>query len=133
MSYSKGARRERELLSELNKNGYVGLRAPSSGSTTKRELPDIIAGKDGFSLAIEVKASSKDKIYVDKTEIDDLKTFSDAFGSEYYLAVKFNYCDWMFFKEDELYETEKSYRIEKNLSAEKQRTIDDVCQQVKKN
>jgi len=53
MSYSKGARRERELLSELNKNGYVGLRAPSSGSTTQRELPDIIAGKDGFCLAIE--------------------------------------------------------------------------------
>ncbi len=128
MSYNKGARRERELLSILNENGYVGLRAPSSGSTTQRELPDVIAGKDGISLAIEVKASSKDKIYVDKTEIDDLKTFSDAFGSEYYLAVKFNYCDWMFFKEDELHETDKSYRIEKNLSSENQRLIEDVCQ-----
>ena len=68
MSYSKGARRERELLSNLNERGYVGLRAPSSGSTTQRELPDIIAGKNGFSLAIEVKDSSKDKIYVDKTK-----------------------------------------------------------------
>jgi Holliday junction resolvase len=133
MSYSKGARRERELLSELNKNGYVGLRAPSSGSTTQRELPDIIAGKDGFCLAIEVKASSKDKIYVDKTEIEDLKIFSEAFGSEYYLAVKFNYCDWMFFKDDELVETEKSYRIEKNLSEESQRSIDEVCQELTKN
>lgn len=128
MSYSKGARRERELLSELNKKGYVGLRAPSSGSTTQRELPDIIAGKGGDSLAIEVKASSKDKIYVDKTEINDLKIFSDAFGSEYYIGVKFNYCDWMFFKKEELHETKKSYRIEKNLNEEEQRTIDDVCQ-----
>ena len=133
MSYSKGARRERELLSNLNERGYVGLRAPSSGSTTQRELPDIIAGKNGFSLAIEVKASSKDKIYVDKTEIEDLKTFSDAFGSEYYLAVKFNYCDWMFFKDEELFETEKSYRIEKDLSEESQKTIDEVCQELTEN
>jgi Holliday junction resolvase len=125
--YEKGARRERELLSEISEYGYVGLRAPSSGSTTDRELPDVLAGKEGTSIAIEVKTSSKDVIYVDKTEIEDLQMFSEAFGAEYYLGVKFDYVDWMFFKKDELKQTEKSYKIEKNLSNEQVRTIEDVC------
>lgn len=38
-------RYERELVSALDECGYVAMRAPSSGSATDRDLPDLLAGR----------------------------------------------------------------------------------------
>lgn len=113
MSYKKGARRERELLEEFYEEGYVGFRAPSSGSTTDRELPDVIVGNSGKTISIEAKGSGGETKYISKKEVEDLIYFADQFGSEYYIAVRFDYCDWVFMGEEEMHETEKSYRIKK--------------------
>lgn len=126
MSYSKGARGERELLSVFSEYDFVGLRAPSSGSTTQRELPDILVGDGSCVLAVEAKRSGGDYQYIDKYEIDDLYYFAEAFGAEPYIAVRFDYGDWFFFKEDELHKTDSGqYRV-KNENVDKGRSISEI-------
>jgi len=128
MSGQKGNKGENELGSLFGERGYTWMRQAGSG-TADRCLPDICVGKDGHFIAIEVKRwASQDYNYVSKEEVEDLIYFAENFGAEYYIAARFNYGSWMFFKKEELHETEKSYRIEKNLSEGEQRTIDDVCQ-----
>jgi len=125
MSYKKGARRERELIDELEKRDYVGLRAPSSGSTTDRELPDVLVGKSSRALAFEVKTSSGDVKYIDKEEVYDLQKFAEAFGCRCYIAMRFDHCDWYFFIAGDMHETRKSYRVRKeNIDCGK--TIEEI-------
>jgi Holliday junction resolvase len=61
---TKGSRRERELVNQLDETGFAVMRAPASGSATERELPDVLAGDNGYFLAIEAKSSSGDPIYL---------------------------------------------------------------------
>ena len=111
--YEKGARRERELVKELEKRGFRAMRAPSSGSTTDRELPDVLAGNGERFYAIEVKASSEDKKYIPKEEVKDLETFADAFGAEALIGMRFDYEEFAFFKKEELHSTDKNYRVDR--------------------
>jgi Holliday junction resolvase len=114
MSYSKGAKGERELLDIFGEKGFVGLRAPSSGSTTQKELPDVLVGDGTCVLAIEVKRAGGDYQYIDEYEVDDLYYFAEAFGAEPYIGVRFDYGDWRFFTKDELHQTVGGkYRIKK--------------------
>jgi Holliday junction resolvase len=114
-NYTKGARGERELLEIFYEEGFVGLRAPSSGSTTERELPDLIVGCNGQAICLEVKRCSGDYFYIDSEEIEDLYTFSDAFGTDAYIAIRFDYQrEWRFFKEDMMHKTDGDrYRVKK--------------------
>lgn len=115
MSYSKGAKGERELIELFAKYDFVGLRAPSSGSTTQRELPDVLVGNGCCIFAIEAKRCGGDYKYIDEYEIDDLYYFSEAFGAEPYIGVRFDYGDWRFFKEGDLHQTDGGqYRIKKD-------------------
>jgi len=67
------------------------MRAPASGSATKRPLPDIVAGsgKRGLQFAIEVKTTKAETLYVDKDSIRQLVEFAHTFGCEPVLAIKF--------------------------------------------
>jgi Holliday junction resolvase len=113
-NYTKGARGERELLSIFGEENFVGLRAPSSGSTTQRELPDILVGRRGFVLAIEAKREGGEYKYLDEQEIEDLYYFAEQFGAEPYIAIRFDYGDWYFFKREEMHQTDSGrYRIKK--------------------
>lgn len=124
--YTKGAKGERELLEIFSEYNFVGLRAPSSGSTTERELPDVLVGDGCCVFAIEAKRSGGEYKYIDKYEIDDLHYFAECFGAEPYIAVRFDYGDWYFFKQEELHETEGGqYRI-KNENVNKGETISDI-------
>lgn len=119
--YDKGARGERELIEILEeKKDYACLRAPASGASTKRELPDVLAGNGDQVLVLEVKRWSKDKDYqyLTKKEVHDLKYFAEVFGGEYYIAARFDYGSWGFFKIEDLKETEKNYRVDTFKSVE---------------
>jgi Holliday junction resolvase len=131
---SKGSRGENELGYAFADRGFAWIRTAGSG-TASRELPDITIG-DGGSLAVfEVKrwSNKADYEYLSKQEVEDLIFFAEQFGAEYYIASRFDYKKWDFHKKEEMKETNKSYRIENVKNEERQRSIDEVCQELKTN
>ena len=60
----KGSAEERDLVHKLWDRHFAAMRAPASGGATKKPLPDVIAGNGKIYLAIEVKTTTKDKIYI---------------------------------------------------------------------
>lgn len=110
---TKGSRRERELTNRLHEQGWRVMRAPSSGSATDRDLPDVLAGNGERFYAIEAKASSKKPIYIGKGEIESLRYFSEGFGATPLVGARFDRCAWYFFHPSELHETEKSLRVKR--------------------
>lgn len=113
-NYDKGASGERELINILDREDFAVMRAPASGASTSRELPDIIAGNGESFFVFEVKRwnNDRDYEYLTKEEVHDLQFFAESFGAEYYIAVRFDYGSWGFFKADELHETSKNYRVD---------------------
>jgi len=89
-SNRKGAAAERECINALADEGWGVMRAPASGSGTTRSLPDVLAGRNGNMYAFELKASSDETIYIDSTEVAELKTFCRFFGGLPRIAVRFN-------------------------------------------
>jgi Holliday junction resolvase len=68
----KGSAEERDLVHKLWERNFAAMRAPASGGATKRPLPDVVAGNGRLYLAIEVKTTTKDKVYNDEAQINDL-------------------------------------------------------------
>ena len=86
-----GDAKERELVREIEgTNGWVAMRAPSSGSATARDLPDVLAGHRGRTLVVELKSSGGDPIYIDQEEIEALERFAQAFGGEALVACRWS-------------------------------------------
>ena len=103
------------------------MRAPASGGATKKPLPDVVAGNGKLYLAIEVKTTTKDKVYIDSSQIDALIEFSEIFGAEAYIGVKFKYTKWMFLKPEDAERTKKgSYKVEKNYALANASEIDEI-------
>lgn len=91
-------RYERELVNALDECGYVAMRAPSSGSATGRDLPDVLAGRGdiydtpgpaSFALAIEHKSTSATTAYADEGEVEALVRFAEAFGAVPLVGARF--------------------------------------------
>jgi Holliday junction resolvase len=113
----KGDRRERELVNRLDEAGFAVMRAPASGSSTARELPDALAGDGELFYAIEAKSSSGDPIYLDGEEVEALVYFARNFGAKPRIAVRFDREDWYFFHPADLYTTDAgSYRVKKQTA-----------------
>ena len=86
-----GDAKERELVREIDgQNGWVAMRAPSSGSATDRDLPDVLAGSDGRTLVVELKSSGGDPVYIDQEEVQALQRFAQAFGGTAYIACRWS-------------------------------------------
>lgn len=87
----RGFREERELVEIFWRKGFAAVRIPASGSSSSRPLPDILVGSSRYGkyLAIEVKTTSSDTIYVSSIELSSLVEFSRIFGAQPLLAVKF--------------------------------------------
>jgi len=119
MSYTKGTRGERELLSMFYDEGFVGFRAPSSGSTTDRELPDVLVGDGKKTYAIESKRADEGPVYLPHEEVEDLSFFSLMFGADALVAFREDYGDWNFWKPNELYSTGNSFRVRNEEEARK--------------
>lgn len=123
----KGTTEERDLVNKLWERNFGAMRAPASGGATKRPLPDVIAGNGKIYLAIEVKTTTKDKIYIDFPQIDALTEFSRIFGASPYIGVKFKYTKWLFLEPNIITRTKnKNYKIEKSFALEKGLEIDEI-------
>ena len=123
----KGSREERELVKMLWDADCAAMRAPASGGATKKPLPDVIAGNGKIYLAIEVKSTSSERIYIDSGKIDALLEFSRIFGAQPYVGAKFKREKWRFVSIDNLYITkQKNYRLDKELAFNKGIELDEL-------
>lgn len=110
---SRGIEDERELVRKLDKLGFAVLRAPASGSRTKLDRPDILAGRKSFCLALEVKTTAKNILYLEKASVSQLLRFSEKFGAKAMVAVKFKHKGkgWLLLEPRELSPTTRGYRV----------------------
>lgn len=122
----KGSVEERDLVNKLWDAGFAAMRAPASGGATKRPLPDVLAGNGDLYLAIEVKSSRNEHIYIDKEKITNLIEFSEIFGATAYVGVKFIRKPWRFVKLDDLHVTPKNYRVNIDLAFSKGLDFEEV-------
>jgi len=113
----KGSRVERELVKMLWNADCAAMRAPASGGATKKPLPDIIAGNGKVYLAIEVKSTSANHIYINSDKIVGLIEFSTIFGAEPYLGAKFKNKKWRFVHVNDLIKTRgDNYKVDVDLA-----------------
>lgn len=123
----KGSRVERELVKMLWDADCAAMRAPASGGATKKPLPDIIAGNGRIYLAIEVKTTSADHIYITSEKIKGLKEFSEIFGAEPFLGAKFKNKKWRFVHMDDLVKTRgENYKVTVDLAFSKGLEFDEL-------
>ena len=122
-----GTREERELVKMLWDADCAAMRAPASGGATKKPLPDVIAGNGSIYLAIEVKSTSLERIYINAEKIDGLKEFAALFGAKPYVGIKFLRKKWRFICPEDLYKTKNNnYRLNMDLAFDKGLEFDEI-------
>ena len=94
----RGYDAERALVRKLRSLGFKAVRVPSSAPSSE-PLPDVFATLDNGLLAVEVKASTGDRVYFSSNQVKKLFEFLEIF-SVYnkrvaLLAGKFPY-KWIF-------------------------------------
>lgn len=92
----KGYKKEWELFHFLWKKGFAVARVAGSGSTSMPAC-DLIAGNKKEKWAIEVKSTKNSKVYINKNQIKELLEFSEKFGLEPVIFVKFFRKGWYLF------------------------------------
>ncbi len=97
----KGANAERELLKMFSGNGWRAARVAGSGIGDESPC-DLIAGFSGKKYAIECKTCKEKKRYLQKEQINDFLVFSEIFGLEPLLALRFNREGWFFLNPKEV-------------------------------
>ncbi len=127
-----GSREERELVNMLWDADCAAMRAPASGGATKKPLPDIIAGNGEIYLAIEVKSSSKNRVYINSQKVDALLEFSGIFGAQPFIGAKFLREKWRFVRPEDLFKTkQENYRLDKELAFSKGLEFDELLGKTK--
>jgi len=122
---AKGTSGERDLVHKFWALNWACIRVAGSGSS-RYPSPDILAGNGLRKVAVECKTTSKEKIYIEKKQIEGLQYFSGIFGTESYIAVKFPEEEWLFLSIDDLNESEKSYVIGRNHAISKGFILDEL-------
>ncbi|USN45782.1 MAG: Holliday junction resolvase [Candidatus Woesearchaeota archaeon] len=107
---AKGSNAERELIHLFWQAGWAAVRVAGSGSS-KYPSPDVLASNNLRKIALEVKATRDHAKYFTKKEIEELVLFSNTFGAECFVAIKFPKGNWRFVSVEDLKITEKSYMI----------------------
>lgn len=108
---AKGLNAERELVKMFWDNGWAAVRVAASGAI-KWPAPDVLAGNSLRKFAIEVKITKTTKQYFTKKEVDELKEFAKLFGTEVWLAIKFNRLNWYFVSPEDIDKTDENYVID---------------------
>ena len=122
-----GSKEERDLVNKLWNANFAAMRAPASGGATKRPLPDVLAGNGKLYLAIEVKSTRQEYIYIDNEKITNLLKFSKIFGAKAYVGAKFIRKPWRFIKIEDLHITRKNnYRVNIDLAFSKGLDFDEI-------
>ncbi len=122
---AKGTKGERELVKFFNENNWACIRVAGSGSS-RYPSPDVLAANALRRLAIECKVTKDLKKYFDSEEILQLKTFSEKFGAESWIAVRFPDHPWYFLMLEDLENTGKCYAISLEQAKRKGLTIEEI-------
>lgn len=112
----RGAQEERELARMLIEDGFAAMRAPASGSKATYPLPDLVAGSSsrGLHYAFQVKTTKRGRVYIPRGSIDQLVEFSQRFGCQPIVALKFKgkRRPWVFLRPNQLETTpSRNYKI----------------------
>ena len=117
---------ERELVHKFwATKGWSAVRIAGSGSM-RYPSSDILATNKLRKLAIECKTSKEETKYFTKEEIEQLRIFSNLFGSEPWIGIRFDRTDWFFLNTEDLEEKENSYFISKELAKKKGLIFDEL-------
>ncbi len=101
---AKGTQGERELVKMFNENGWSCIRSAGSGSS-RYPAPDLLAGNAVRRIALECKVTKEQKKYLTKEEVEQLRVFSQKFGAESWVGVKFPGEPWYFLMLEDLQDT----------------------------
>jgi holliday junction resolvase Hjr len=114
-SKGKGTRAERELFHMFWENNIACIRSAGSGSTT-RPSSDLLAGNGEKAFAIECKSIKGKSKHFSKEEIEQLLIFSNLFGAEPIIGMRFDSKGWHFLNVNELTSNKNgNYTINFNL------------------
>lgn len=111
---SRGTNAERDLIHKFWAADWAAMRSPGSGST-KYPCPDIIASNNVRKLVIEAKLTTEERKYFRSDEIKDLQIFSDKFGAEPWVAIKFYGIPWFFLTLEDLESSGKNFVVSKEV------------------
>jgi holliday junction resolvase Hjr len=111
---AKGTKGERELVNNFNYFDWSAIRVAGSGSS-RNPSPDVLAGNGFRRIALECKVTKDNKKYLTDSEIDQLIFFSQRFGAEAWIGIKFPNFDWFFLMPEDLIKTKKSYLVSEEL------------------
>lgn len=107
---SKGINAERELIHLFWHKGWACIRVAGSGAS-RYPTPDIVAGNSKRALAVECKSSKSQYQYLEITEVNNLKKFSEMFGAEPWIGVRFNSMQWSFYRPEEMEPTKTNFVV----------------------
>ncbi len=116
---AKGSKIERELFQKFIENGYRCVRVAGSGTMENADC-DLLAGKRGKDkYAIEVKSSKKPVKYISKDQIERFAIFSEIFGLNPVVALRFNREGWIFVNPTQLKDSGNNWSITLEEAKEK--------------
>ncbi|MFH1642978.1 MAG: Holliday junction resolvase Hjc [Nanoarchaeota archaeon] len=122
---SKGINAERDLLHKFWKLGWPCIRIAGSGSM-RYPSADILATNKIRKLAIECKTCKSNNKYLSKEDIAQIKEFSDIFGAEPWIAVKFDRNDWYFLSLDDIKKTGSNYLVSSKIAQDRGLLIEEL-------
>ncbi|MFC1801726.1 Holliday junction resolvase Hjc [Nanoarchaeota archaeon] len=124
---SKGINAERELVHLFQQNGWSAVRIAGSGSS-KYPSPDVLASNALRRVAIECKTLSRDKKYFSTDDVDQLKQFSQQFGTESWIGIRFKGLPWYFLSLEDLEVTGRNLAISVDLARKKGLKFEDLVE-----
>jgi Holliday junction resolvase len=115
---SSGQNKERDLARILDEQQYHVIRAPSSGSATTRDLPDLAWSKAGeHTIVAELKYTGDNVAYFGADEVEALHRFAVAFNAKSVLVARFkrDTTFWMCPPEEARETPEGNYAVDRDL------------------
>lgn len=107
---AKGTRYENELYDMLVSSGYRCIRSAGSGIKNESNA-DLIAGNKRKKFCIEVKSCKNKCKYISKEQIEDFIIFSEIFGLNPVVAIRFNREGWFFLHPKKLEDSGKNWSV----------------------
>ncbi len=129
---AKGIKGERELIHLFHQAGWSAIRSAGSGSS-HYPSPDILAGNAVRRVAIECKVTKDKKKYFPDEEIEQLKTFSQKFGAESWIGVRFPREPWYFLLLEDLERTGNLWAVSLEQAKRKGLIVDELLEKENRN
>jgi holliday junction resolvase Hjr len=122
---SKGTNAERDLIHKFWSKNWAAIRVAGSGSSSY-PCPDLLVGNKIRKMAIECKVTKDEKKYFSDEDIKQIRTFSDLFGAEAWVAVKFGKEPWFFITLEDLEKTPRGFMISVSIARNKGLLFEEV-------